>query len=162
MVTFVQSIILLPHQQTMDCNGFSHNERSAATTKKHNTCSTPSAYGLVCLATKSIDLIRLTRAPTLAAKSNYLRGRSIQLQLLQTILLRALCTFPGNNHQLIQYIDLRRHKKTTLEARRAHSQREVTKFAKALQHCRRAASPQTSLLPSPRRVGQTFERIYRL
>ena len=38
-------------------------------------------------------IIRLTRAPTLAANSNHLRGRSTQLQLLQTILLRALCTF---------------------------------------------------------------------
>ena len=104
--------------------------------------------GCICMHNLPIiDLIRLTRAPTLAANSNHLRGRSTQLQLLQTILLRALCTFPGYNHQLIQYIDLCRHKKTTLEARRAHSQREVTKFAKALQHCRRAASPQTSLLP---------------
>ena len=30
----------------------------------------------------SIDLIRLTRVPTLAANINYLRGRSAQLQLL--------------------------------------------------------------------------------
>ena len=118
-----------------------------------STGKTPANFSL-----SAIDLIRLTRAPTLAANSNYLRGRSTQLQ---TILLRALCTFPGNNHQLIQYnvIDLCRHKKTTLEARRAHSQREVTKFAKALQHCSRAASPQTSLLPSPRRVGQTIYRL---
>ena len=32
--------------------------------------------------TEAIDLIRLTRATTLVANSNYLRGRSAQLQLL--------------------------------------------------------------------------------
>ena len=39
-------------------------------------------HSLEVYACYTIDLIRLTRAPTLAANSNYLRGRSAQLQLL--------------------------------------------------------------------------------
>ena len=57
----------------------------------------------------------LTRADT-GGKFQLLAWAFHTAATVTTIFLRALCTFPGNDHQLVQYIGLYRHKKTTLEA----------------------------------------------